>query len=216
MNNNYSPTCKLRLAGTIAVALLAGLGLAPAAAQQPAPVTIEVSRCVDLKAPGERLDCFEREVAAQRSAAPPAQPAPAAAPPGAAPPAPTTPAATAPAARPAAAPPVAEPRQETIRAATPAPPTVNERRSSRTDSREQAAAARAALAFTATVTELRETVPNTYLITLDNGQIWRQVQPKFYPLREGYAVQLTATHWGDAYRLTATELRGFIQVERVR
>jgi len=59
-------------------------------------------------------------------------------------------------------------------------------------------------------------VPNTLLITLDNGQVWRQTQPEPYPLRVGHDVRLYSTNWGGAYRLTAANLHGNIQVERVR
>jgi hypothetical protein len=66
----------------------------------------------------------------------------------------------------------------------------------------------------ANVAELRETVPNAYLITLDNGQIWRQTRPMAYPLQPGAEVRIYSSRWGD--RLTNRQLRGFIQVERVR
>lgn len=68
----------------------------------------------------------------------------------------------------------------------------------------------------ATVAALRETVPNSYLITLDNGQVWRQTVPMPYRLREGLEVRLYPSRWGDSYRLTNEQLRGYIQVERVR
>lgn len=68
----------------------------------------------------------------------------------------------------------------------------------------------------ATVTALRETVPNSYLVTLDNGQVWRQVQPMRYLLRVGMAVQIYPPPWGSTLRLKATDLSGYIQVERVR
>jgi hypothetical protein len=68
----------------------------------------------------------------------------------------------------------------------------------------------------ATVIALKETVPNAHLITLDNGQVWRQNYPQWYPLQPGQRVTLSRTKWGAAYRLSAEGLRGFIQVERVR
>jgi hypothetical protein len=70
--------------------------------------------------------------------------------------------------------------------------------------------------FVGTVTALRETVPNSFVITLDNGQVWRQMRPKWYPLRPGQRVRIYSTNWGNAFRLTAEELNSFIQVERVR
>jgi len=66
----------------------------------------------------------------------------------------------------------------------------------------------------ATVTELRQTVPNAYVITLDNGQVWRQAHPMPYPLHTGLVVRVRETQFG--YRLTAPELHGQINVERVR
>ncbi|HVJ30754.1 MAG TPA: hypothetical protein VNA66_10635, partial [Gammaproteobacteria bacterium] len=67
----------------------------------------------------------------------------------------------------------------------------------------------------ARVAELRETVPNSYLITLDNGQVWRQTVPKAYALRPGDPVRVYYSRW-RTYRLTNEKLRSFIQVERVR
>ncbi|HUO67543.1 MAG TPA: hypothetical protein VMV37_08415 [Gammaproteobacteria bacterium] len=66
------------------------------------------------------------------------------------------------------------------------------------------------------MTELHETVPNAWLITLDNGQIWRQSVPQRFALKPGQRVTLQGTKWGAGYRLSADTLHGFIQVERVR
>ena len=68
----------------------------------------------------------------------------------------------------------------------------------------------------ATVTELHETVPNAWLITLDNGQVWRQNVPQRFALKTGQRVTLRGSKWGASYRLSAEALNGFIQVERVR
>ena len=67
----------------------------------------------------------------------------------------------------------------------------------------------------ARVAELRETVPNSYVITLDNGQVWRQTVPKAYGLRPGDEVRIYYSKW-RTYRLTNERLRSFIQIERVR
>ncbi len=68
----------------------------------------------------------------------------------------------------------------------------------------------------AKVVELRETVPNAFLITLDNGQVWRQTQPKYdYELRPGSDVRIFASRW-RSFRLDSPQQRGHIQVERVR
>jgi hypothetical protein len=53
------------------------------------------------------------------------------------------------------------------------------------------------------------------VITLDNGQVWRQTVPKNYGLREGIPVRIYYSRW-RAYRLTNEQLKSFIQVERVR
>ena len=66
-----------------------------------------------------------------------------------------------------------------------------------------------------TITELREITPNTWVITLDNGQIWQMNQPRRYPLRVGLEVMLYDTRWGSSYRLTAPEHGSFVQVELV-
>jgi hypothetical protein len=63
---------------------------------------------------------------------------------------------------------------------------------------------------------LDERLPNAYLITLENGQTWRQVHSERYPLRVGHQVRVYPTPWGSSYRLTTEESKGFIQVERVR
>jgi hypothetical protein len=72
------------------------------------------------------------------------------------------------------------------------------------------------LEIVAIVTELHETVPNAWLITLDNGQVWRQSPPQRFALKTGQRVTLRTSKWGVAYRLSADTLNGFIQVERVR
>lgn len=68
----------------------------------------------------------------------------------------------------------------------------------------------------ATITSIREVQPNTYVINLDNGQVWRQSAAKRYYLREGAEVHLVPTAWGESYRLTDPDVGNFIQVERVR
>jgi len=68
----------------------------------------------------------------------------------------------------------------------------------------------------ATITSFREVEPNEFLISLDNGQVWRQNRPRRYLLRVGAEVRLRSTHFGPSYRLTDPEVGSFIQVERVR
>ena len=68
----------------------------------------------------------------------------------------------------------------------------------------------------ATIAELRETVPNSYVITLENGQAWRQMEPKWFPLRVGQEVRILPSGWGKTFRLSVQGLSGYLQVERVR
>ena len=67
-----------------------------------------------------------------------------------------------------------------------------------------------------TVAAFRETVPNSYVITLENGQVWRQTFAERYSLRVGQSVTLSPTRWGKRFRLSAEGSNSNIQVERVR
>ena len=154
---------KRRLQTTGMAAILASAAAVQLAVAQ---VSVDVSDCVELTKPEERLACFEAQVEAA-SNAPPAPPAAAAAAGGDA---------AAGASRNSDAPPAD---------------------------------------IIAKVAELRETVPNSYLITLDNGQVWRQTVPQYYPLRPGSDVRIYYSRW-RAYRLTSPALNGYIQVERAR
>ncbi len=156
----------------------------PAAAQAPAEtVNVDVSECVKLTTPEERLACFDKQVESTRTS----------------PAAPATPASATSPAAPVAAPTNSQP---------PASSTTSSN-AGRQNREEQHAD------IHARIREIHETVPNSYLITLDNGQVWRQTVPKAYALRHGDAVRLFYSRWGT-YRLTNEQLRSFIQVERVR
>jgi hypothetical protein len=181
------------------VALVTGVAAwLPAAAQD--DLTVEVGECVELATPEERLACFEAQVEAarQQRSGPEGRRA----------------------AEPRAVPPAAEPQVEAARvpernsaAEERAEPrerrTRREERGPRGGDPEQAE-------VVAKIAALRETVPNQYLITLDNGQVWRQTRPTAYALREGADVRLYSTQWGDSFRLTIPERGGYVQVERVR
>jgi len=52
-------------------------------------------------------------------------------------------------------------------------------------------------------------------ITLTSGQVWLQVFEKQFLLREGQAVRIYSTSWGDNFRLSADGRSGFIQVKRL-
>jgi hypothetical protein len=195
----------------MAVAASAWIGQ-PAAAQGER-LTVEVGDCVDLPTPEQRLACFEAQVEAARRApaAPPSAPATSAAPS----------AATAPTAAPAAA--SAAPAASST--AAPATTTIAVPASSSTAPaefgfrerpEEEEEDAPPPPEVHAKVAELRETVPNAFLITLDNGQVWRQTRPEPYlSLRVGQDVRIFFSRW-RTYRLDSPQMRGFLQVERVR
>lgn len=177
----------------MAVAVIAlGTVTRLAAAQDSQSVTVDVNKCLALEKRDERLACFDAQVEAAQRAAPAQGSAPAAA---GAPPvagaaaAGSTAAAAASNAPAAAAPPPARPSGKSSSAEELEPDVV------------------------AKVVGLRETLPNKHVITLDNGQVWRQRQPMQYPLREGMEVHVKETRFG--YRLTAPQLRGQIAVEPV-
>lgn len=58
--------------------------------------------------------------------------------------------------------------------------------------------------------------PNGWIITLEHGQVWRQMISKRFQLREGQEVRIYPTMWGKSFRLTLVDGAGFIQVERIR
>jgi len=203
----------LRISGFLAVA--ASACIAQAAAAQGEPLTVEVGECVNLPTPEQRLACFEAQVEAARSA-------PAAAP------AATAPAATstAPAPAPRVAPPpasaapagaaatgAAAPATTTIEVgASTAPPEFGFRE--RPEEPEKDAPPPPEVR--AQVAELQQTVPNAFLITLDNGQVWRQTRADPYKsLKVGQDVRIYYSRW-RAYRLDSPQMSGFLQVERVR
>lgn len=156
----------LRIAGLAAIAATAAtIGIATAQAPGSA-VSVDVSECVKLTTPEERLACFEAQVEGAKTTPP------------------------APAASGSQSPNAAE-----FGTGGDVEPEVPE--------------------IQARITDLRETVPHSYVITLDNGQVWRQTVPKNYGLREGIPVRIYYSRW-RAYRLTNDQLKSFIQVERVR
>jgi hypothetical protein len=192
--------------GAAALTVVVGTALAAYAANAqdaPASLTIDVGDCLNLKSPGARFDCYERHVeAAKAPNRPPSNAAPqpdvaTAAPTPAASPASTAAATAASAALAISAAPestaAATAASAAIPVATP-PPSVTP----------------------VTDPVLHETVPNALLITLDNGQVWRQNIPQRFALKPGQPVTLHGTKWGPSFRLSADALNGFIQVERVR
>ena len=68
----------------------------------------------------------------------------------------------------------------------------------------------------ARVAEIKEFDRNRFLITLENGQVWEQINSKRFALAEGDEVRIYSTRWGSSYRLSSQSHRGFIQVQRLR
>lgn len=196
----------------IAAAIAVSFAISPEAPGQNAGVTIDVAECVDLASAEERFACYERHVDAARQEG-----------------------------GRAGTPPTEQvQRGGSVESTPPDVPTEDERRDASAESAPAAAidadtgdavqptqTERAGVAdagtpddedrseFVGTIASLRETVPNAYVITLANGQIWRQVSPKRYPLRSGDPVRIYQSRWGS-YRLEADTSGTFIQVERVR
>jgi hypothetical protein len=82
--------------------------------------------------------------------------------------------------------------------------------------REQRQADRTAREIVGEVAALREIQPGRLEITLTNGQIWRQRNSERYYLQPGHEVRIYPSGFGQYFRLSANELRSFIQVERVQ
>lgn len=66
------------------------------------------------------------------------------------------------------------------------------------------------------ISGLNKIKPNIWDITLNSGQVWRQVYPKRFDLRESDTVRIYPSRWGDNFRLTTSRLSGFIQVSRIK
>ena len=163
----------LRIVGLAAIVASAATiaTIETATAQAPGPaVSVDVSECVKLTTPEQRLACFEAQVEGAKTATPATAPAPAAS---------------------------GSQGSDAVEFGTAG------------DEEPEVAE------IQARITDLRETVPHSYVITLDNGQVWRQTVPKNYGLREGIPVRIYYSRW-RAYRLTNEQLKSFIQVERVR
>jgi hypothetical protein len=200
---------------------------AAGAASPPATLPASVAACLRVTDAGQRLACYDQSVAALLPAtivAPPAAPvAPAAAPAAAV--AATTPAVKAPPAAPVP-PPVAAPKvAPAVAAAAPvaapiaAPPaapapTFGQEQLS---SKHRPPADPADQTLHAKVTALRAPVPDTYRITLDNGQVWQQQESRFgFSLTAGDSVTLGKGAMGS-YRLwrDADGPKAWVRVTRI-
>jgi hypothetical protein len=199
---------------TVTSIVLGSLLLAQAAVgQNGASVVVDLAECVDIVVDHERFACYERRVAestqreqAREENVPGSNSAAIDA----------APASQSPAPLPSAA--SLDP---------PATESLEERRSARDAERLQAKEERAQRkaardeppegeepGFISSITQLRETVPNAWLVALDNGEVWEQIDPKPYRLKEGMQVRIYASNWGSSYRLTAPDLNGFIRVRQ--
>lgn len=200
---------------TVASIVLGFLIAHAAVGQDGASVVVDLGECVNIVVDHERFACYERRVAEStrseperdnrvsesNAAAIDAEPE----------------------SRPLA------PAPNPVSLDLPEPRSLDERRSARAAERVQAQEERAQrkatrdepaeaeeLGFIASITQLRETVPNAWLVALDNGEVWEQIDPKPYRLREGMQVRIYASSWGSSYRLTALDLNGFIRVRQRR
>jgi hypothetical protein len=186
---------QLRISALIAIA--ASVWVAHSAGAERERLTVEVGECVDLPTPEQRLACFVAHVEAAREAPEAATPA-----------APTAPVTSPASAASTAAPATTAVAVPTTKTTAPAEFGFRERPEEREDA--------APPEVNAKVAELRETVPNAFLITLDNGQVWRQTRAAPYvSLRVGQDVRIYFSRW-RAYRLDSPQMQGFLQVERVR
>src|SRR5690606_19839890 len=204
------------LAATVGTVIAWAAALDTAAAQTRDSLEIDVGGCVDLDSPEERFACYERSVEAARrergeASAPAQEPVrPARAEPARA---------AAPASQPAAAASGSTSRRG-ARAASEAPvaereiPLRAEADFGKRPTRQRDETEREEMR--STIAALRETVPNTYLITLENGQVWRQMEAKRYRMQIGDSVRIYPSRWGASYRLSVEGINGFVQVERVR
>lgn len=184
---------------TVAVAIAGALiGLQPASAQDSGSVTVDVGECVEIESAADRLACFEARVNAVLDESDAA----------------------------AAASEVAEREVvESRRRSADELPTAAEQAATRAERRAARRAEREAerardfeadTEYVGTVASFEERLPDSLVITLENGQIWEQTSPRRYALRPGYEVIISESTWGEAYRLHAPSAGGFILVRRVR
>lgn len=66
------------------------------------------------------------------------------------------------------------------------------------------------------VAKLQELDRNRLRITLENGQVWEQMETRRFVLVQGDEVRIYPTRWGNSYRLSSSSHKGFIQVQRLR
>jgi hypothetical protein len=66
------------------------------------------------------------------------------------------------------------------------------------------------------IASLRTAPTGRWIVTLASGQVWHQTVTGSYSLRTGMDVRIYPTRFGNGFRLQAQDLKGFIQVERIK
>jgi hypothetical protein len=180
-------------------ALLAAFAFHPAFAQDSETVTVDVGQCTSLESADARLACFGAQVDAALEERPPSEVDERSA---------VTEDADADRAAPRSDERSRRAEEQTERTA---------KRRLRAHSRSEEALEDAGEGeYSGVIVAIRERLPNAYVITLDNGQVWQQTEPKQYPLRPGLEVRIYPTGWGNYYRLNGLGTGTHIQVRRVR
>lgn len=71
--------------------------------------------------------------------------------------------------------------------------------------------------FFDTIIALKKRGDGMWVVTLASGQIWlQQLGSSRYNLKVGQDIKIYPTMWGGGYRLTALNLKSYIQVKRVK
>ena len=193
---------------TLSLTLFLPVILLAAGAQAQTELRNQLQQCAEVDNVLERLACYD-ELSTDNAATPPPS-APAASPPVVNRPQPAAPARA-----------VTEsvPAPESTQAAESDEPVAEDDISSFGQAPEQARVETledGEKALVDTITEIKRLDSTRLLITLASGQVWRQTVGKRYLLREGDTVRITASDWGNDYRLSADGKRGYIQVNRAR
>jgi len=162
-------------------------------AAQPAAERTGIAECAAIESAVARLDCFDALARSARSAGSANEEA-------------------APAREPAVESP--NPASGAAEQSSASPPAVEPANSP--SGRDARAADRAEREQIGQVASLREIQQGRVEVTLTNGQVWRQTNSDRYNLLVGHEVRIYSTGFGQYFRLSSTEARGFIQVERVR
>jgi len=193
--------------------LLAGLPLA-ANAQEPTALQTALSRCYAISEINTRVACYDDLARPGNSAnTTVTATAPATLPSASAPASPATPAPTTPAVRNDPAPATAA-VSPAVSPAAPAPvpaAVAGFGQQAKVETSEEGTDA-----LVDTVTALKRVEPTKWLITLASGQVWRQTVGKTFMIREGETVRITASGWGNSFRLSVEGRSSFIQVSRAQ